>query len=241
MSAQMAFQQRDNLPINVTRGTGYTTPEVSGDVLFINAALLKKFSELFAVGTGGMLTTSAICRNIPPPTGSQIQFPVQQIGQLKADDVKSVPRLLNDIRTAFGLTISQLAKVLQVERQTVYLWLDPDQQTKIQARNRERMIDIHRMALEWNSRSAVPASKWIDSPVADGASIFSLLSSEALNVDALRVALAEVAQRATDDLDRRKHASFAETLRRRGFKPPSENAVGAILARYSGTVYSNED
>lgn len=62
-------------------------------------------------------------------------------------------RIILFIKSAFGMTMIQLAQALQVERQTVYQWLDDNQIVSMQTRNKDRLNLLFEYATQWNKLS----------------------------------------------------------------------------------------
>jgi transcriptional regulator with XRE-family HTH domain len=107
--------------------------------------------------------------------------------------VPSLQEQVASIRSAFSLQMKELAQALDVERPTVYSWLN-DRNTP-HAANRDRLHALYRVAQQWNELSHDPLGKAIHEADTHGVSIFSLLTQEPLPVAMLQIRLAEAARR----------------------------------------------
>lgn len=117
----------------------------------------------------------------------------------------STSDMLGVIRTSFSLNISELARVLRVERPTVYAWLKDENEP--QRSNRERIVAVWRLAQRWREAVQQPLRELKKIPVIDGDSILELLSDEPLRIHPL-----------TEQLDRlaRLRSTRAKPTRGRG-------------------------
>ncbi len=196
---------------------------------------------LAALGTGGMLDCSLAKSTFAQPTGTSRIFQWAPKEQDEANEPDSLRHLLSDIRAAFGFNVSQLAAVLKVQRQTIYLWLDSDEQPRIQLRNRERLTTIHTLARSWNGLSLRPAEKWLDHAAPGHESLLALMSKDYVDTGAVHALMRTVASLANEDLSARRSKSIAEKLREKGFVAPPVDVVRGTLARYTDTVTSWEE
>jgi len=148
-----------------------------------------------------------------------IQFPVAT-GGMAYSEIASTPQpptmatvadIVAEIRTAFGLPISQLAQVLGVSRPTVYAWLGDEQQPH--QRNWDKLRQIQSVAKYWNDLADLPIpEKWLRSPSANGAGILDMLAADTIDASQVEQRLLEAADR----LKERK-PSWLEDARKRGF------------------------
>lgn len=68
---------------------------------------------------------------------------------------RTVAQQVLDIRVAFGLNMSQLAKALQVARVTVYEWMRQDSAPVLQEASRDRLTSLYRCALAWKAKPRI--------------------------------------------------------------------------------------
>jgi hypothetical protein len=64
--------------------------------------------------------------------------------------------MVEELRAAFGLNVTQLAQILHVERITVYAWLRTDRMEKLSSTNRTRLWRLYQIAKQW--RRCAPLS-----------------------------------------------------------------------------------
>ena len=247
MSAQPVASHRKPRSKNRDVGTGWAGAPLSQSGSGIFCLVFESGSTLpacgvalVALGTGGALNVSTSTCALPLPTGASGVFAFAR-EEPETRPVKSASELASEVRAAFGFSMSQLASVLQVKRQTIYLWLDSEEPPRLQSRNLQRLIAIHAFAQEWSQLCTRPTGKWLNHAVAGRGSLIDLFSRGFLDRDTIRSTMQAVAARANEETSLRKRISIAERLRHKGFSPPPEEPTGSTLARYSGTVSSSED
>lgn len=132
--------------------------------------------------------------------------------------VRSVSTQLSNVKAAFGLSISQLAKVLAVKRPTIYSWMDPETGPEtLRGANRARLNALCDIAHKWNELSKLPPSRHLTASLTKGGSLFALLSADKLDRRAIEEAMkavAKVTRRPAETADAR---TLGERLRKRGF------------------------
>jgi transcriptional regulator with XRE-family HTH domain len=86
---------------------------------------------------------------------------------------RTVDELVGSIRVAFGLTVADTARVLGVERPTIYSWLRGESTPTTS--NRQRIEKVFEMADIWLSQAIPGPISGVKSVASDGKSIFDLL------------------------------------------------------------------
>ena len=130
--------------------------------------------------------------------------------QVPVSERRPVSELVNTIRSAFHLSVTDLALVLRVKRPTIYSWLKEN--PELRPENEKRLHLVASLADEWlklvpgtqgpaSLRSATPSRDFV-----------ALLSSKVLDADSLWVALADEAP-AARSVTRRSR--FREDLKSR--------------------------
>ncbi|MEZ5581924.1 MAG: hypothetical protein R3F37_03320 [Candidatus Competibacteraceae bacterium] len=121
-----------------------------------------------------------------------------------ADEVSTEPRTAHDqvrfIQASMGLTLSHLAKALNVERQTIYNWLQDEQAPVLQTRTRTRLNEIASIAHQWNTLCSRPLGKLVTSIDLGGFTLMDLLSQMPLDDMLLKTAMQKLAH----EIDARK-------------------------------------
>ncbi len=148
---------------------------------------------------------------------------------------------ISEIKAAFGLTISQLAQVLRVQRQTIYDWIDEDHPPQVQGQNRERLAAIQRLAIQWNALCQWPAGKGVTRYAVDGQTLLDLLSAETLDEVRIITVMRGLSEQVKAEWQHREKCSLANRLRDRGFQPVPEQSLRSVLAGFCGTVSLNDD
>jgi len=113
-----------------------------------------------------------------------IEFPFELIWN--TPDLRTIPENLKLIEQAFGVTVKELAHILRVSRPMIYHWragMEPSQE------NRARIEAVTRLATDWNQLEQNPIGQRMHFKQAEGNTLISLLSSEILDVSAIRVVM----------------------------------------------------
>ena len=113
----------------------------------------------------------------------------------------SLSDILRSIRSIFGLTVTQIASVMLVQRVTIYDWMDSNSMDKMRPLSRERLKTLHGIAATWASKAPL-YGKFLYEQIADGKCVFDLLTAPALDPDAFVQAYGALVQ--TKKPDRRK-------------------------------------
>jgi len=215
---------------------------------FSVAALVKVAFRpvLLLIGTGGSLSMNAaqvypaqdstasvteITQAPPPETAPEESAPAAQ----------SLAERVSAIKAAFGLTISQLAQVLHVQRQTIYDWMDEDRPPQVQGQKRERLAAIQRWAIQWNALCPWPAGKGVTSYAVEGNTLLDLLAADVLDEARLTTVLRGLSEQVKAEWQLREERSLANRLRARGFKPAPEPSLRSGFAGLGRTVWLNDD
>jgi DNA-binding transcriptional regulator YiaG len=104
----------------------------------------------------------------------------------------SIEEQIATIRSTLSLQVSELAKVLAVERPTVYAWMNG--RNVPHKSNRERLHKMFRLATHWNRMMPKPVGKALHEIDSDGMSLFSLLCQQPMPSGALRERLRSMAR-----------------------------------------------
>jgi transcriptional regulator with XRE-family HTH domain len=194
-------------------------------------------------GTGGSLNARtarqypALSATTPDPGISRSTA----TDTMPAPAVQSLAERVSAIKAAFGLTISQLAKVLRVERQTIYDWMDEENPRPLQVQKQERLAAIQRLAIQWNKVCQWPAGKGIATyTTVEGDTLLDLLSADVLDEARLQPVMRGLSEQVKGEWQCREERSFGEQARRRGFQPHGQS-LRSVLAGYGGTVSLTHD
>ncbi|MFZ1495201.1 MAG: hypothetical protein WAU60_17585 [Candidatus Competibacter denitrificans] len=215
----------------------------SGDTALVMVASGVIF--LFA-GTGGTLGPHTAQSYPAQNTTASIAEPIQtltneSIQEASIHAAQSLAERVSEIKAAFGLSISQLAQVLQVQRQTIYDWMDEEAPRQVQGQNRERLTAIQKLATQWNVLCRWPAGKGIATYEVEGSNLLALLTDDVLDNKRINKAMRDLSEHVTAEWQRREERSVGEQARRRGFQPPSQQSLRNALAGYGGTVSLTHD
>lgn len=167
------------------------------------------------VGTGGTATMEML--DVKPPTGSAMVFrfpPAYKRRQTQALFLLPQEQLVG-IRRYLSLSVSDLAKVLRVERPTVYSWLKGEAVPR--SGNVNRIGAIYSVAREWRSMSSEPIRGMLNTAYGGDTTLLGLLSDEIVDEAATHQLLTKLHE-ALDRVPPRK--SVAEIAKERGIRLP---------------------
>jgi len=124
------------------------------------------------------------------------------------------------LRRWFSLSIAEAARILQVQRPTIYSWQDGN--VPASPKNLARLHALFDLARVWRAISADPVGKYRKEPLGSGGrTLVDLLSADEIP----RAQVIEALTRIVGAVDRtrgKRPASGAELAQRFGFKPLSE-------------------
>ncbi len=201
-----------------------------------------RFIVFLIPGTGGSLNAKT-AQEYPTLSATTPDCSISRLTTIDttpAPAVQSLAERVSAIKAAFGLTISQLAKVLRVERQTVYDWMDEENPRPPQTQNRERLAAIQRLAVQWNRLCQWPAGKGIATYTVDSDTLLDLLSADALDEARLQPVMRGLSEQVKAEWQHKEERSFGEQARRRGLQPHGQS-LRSVLAGYGGTVSLTHD
>ena len=178
----------------------------------------------FDLGTGGEAVvdwTRASARTGPFTI-------VRETSDAESETFTTADRVLL-LRRWFSLSVAEAARVLKVQRPTIYSWQEGN--TPAATKNMERLRTVFDLAREWRSMSSEPVGPRRKEPIGPGDStLVGLLSARRLSQTAISEALKRIAATIEREQTRRV-ASGAELAKRFGFKAMAEDDVRGNLAR----------
>lgn len=125
-------------------------------------------------GTGGFLTDHLMRLVSSRSTGSRVRVVVEGVESTVAEPSAPISSMVNRIRLAFGLSVTDLASVLGVERPTIYSWLK-DGSTPAPVRL-ARVEQVLALADTWSGLGTGRNTPNLTSEVAPGVDLVSALS-----------------------------------------------------------------
>jgi hypothetical protein len=190
-------------------------------LLPLGSEFLKQVSALplilassLLVGTGGSATAETL--DVRPRTGTAaviFRFP-SSCGRRREQTPFLLPQeQMAGIRRYLSLNISELAKVLLVERPTVYSWLKGEAVPR--SGNSDRIAKIYSIAHEWRAMSSEPIKNMLNMKYGDDTTLLTILSEQTIDEVAARRVLARYRE-ALNRVPRQK--SVAEIAKQRGIQ-----------------------
>lgn len=131
----------------------------------------------------GTSTRVLLIRKVKP-----VEVPVARAVGLSARDK------VISIQSTLGLSTSQLATALGVERQTIYNWLQSPAPAVLQERTKSRLADMFTISEEWGRLCGRPAKKLIHTVEFDEGTLLDHLTRSSLN----RIAITSVLNSLSD-------------------------------------------
>lgn len=110
-----------------------------------------------------------------------------------------VSTLLNAVEKLFGDSPTDLAKMLRVTRQTVYLYRDPESSQEPSPENRRRLEALATLVTEAGMPLDLSLREALKAPQPEGRTLLDCLSDEVLDISALRLMLRRASDRLLRD------------------------------------------
>lgn len=104
--------------------------------------------------------------------------------------------ILAKIQAAFGVSTSDLAEILRVQRQTIYAW--NREENSPNEHSIARLQELDRKADDWNKLSAYPAKPAMKVKLQDEKSLFELLTDDSMDHHKIANAMIDAANRVND-------------------------------------------
>ena len=132
--------------------------------------------------------------------------------------------MVEELRKAFGLNVTQLSQVLHIERITVYAWLRTERMEKLNPSNRSRLWRLYQIAKQWHRYSPL-AGKYLVEPLPGRTmTLLQMLCAEQLDAGSFAHAY-ELLARATSPTARvQRHRAEQRLSLKRGVENLRKNA-----------------
>ena len=160
---------------------------------------------------GGHSATTGICIVI---TKNQIDFPeAPATMEFNLDGAMppvalSPASVLDRVRTAFGLNITETAEVFGITRQTAYQWMNLTDMDQVRSHeNRDSLKQLYIAAQSWQNHPPLKG-RWLHAFLPAGNTVLDLLKAFQVNLDALQSAYQALS---TSTADRRREEGARAT------------------------------
>lgn len=101
--------------------------------------------------------------------------------------------VLEAVRNAFAMNISEVAEVFGITRQTAYQWMKLTDMEQVRAReNRERLKQLYAASQAWRELSPLKG-RWLHAILPSGQTLLDLLKAPQIDLNSLRSAHAALA------------------------------------------------
>lgn len=175
---------------------------------------------LIAIGSGGAPTLPEF-----QSTNDSAVIIVTSHFSSETLSAQALPSQIAMIRNFMSLNISDLARVLQVERPTVYAWINESRSPH--ASNLERLKQVYMIAMEWKQISGRPIANLINVPFQDGTTTFELLCKDEIDLTVIKGKLKEIlaSQGKIVAESMRKNDRLGQLAKKHGFSPIPDQFV----------------
>ena len=168
------------------------------------------------IGTGGGATTALaeeVCfSQTSPSVVAQAPLPRRRRAALA-----TVSEKLFGIRQSLSLNISELARVLRIQRPALYGWIQGKSEPR--RANLQRLDSVYELALVWYQSAREPAAELARCRVAGSGSLLEALENERLDDARLHGILMAMKERASRVQADQSDALIAELASDRGYEP----------------------
>lgn len=132
--------------------------------------------------------------------------------------------MVEELRRAFGLNVTQLAQVLHIERITVYAWLRTDRMEKLNPANRVRLWRLYQIAKQWSGYTPLAGRYLVEPLPGRNTTLLQMLCAEQLDPGAFAHAY-ELLARATGPGARlQRHRAEQRLALKKGIENLRKNA-----------------
>ena len=165
-----------------------------------------------SVGTGGYVTPAlALAMAQTKSSSPAMEWPTSTLDAEGDIATTSPSEQVVLIRRWFSLNVADAARVLQVQRPTIYAWTSG--RALPSHEHRQRIAAVYKLASLWREQSAEPVRQRLRQPVVAGRSLFELLSGATIDAAAVARAVRLLTEAGTTEQPR----SAADVAKAHGF------------------------
>lgn len=113
-----------------------------------------------------VLNLRDVCMYVGTGVNRAVPLPFRHLPSQQTSEptLTSPSSMVEELREAFGLNVTQLAQVLNIERITVYAWLKTDRMEKLNPANQSRLWRLYQIAKQWKSYASL-GGKYLVEPI----------------------------------------------------------------------------
>ena len=193
------------------------------------------FLLALALGSGSSISPDVL-QFVKTTGGESLEFYQGLSTKRSRMPVASAKDQVSMIKIQLGLSVSDLANVLQVRRPTVYQWLSGSEPRR---NNLARLNSLYKVALEWRELSNEKPGTYIKASMLDGRSLMDLLCEDEININQISALLYRINERLSSEAPAKSRRSIAKRLSQKGYDQPSKDEQNENLRGY-GTLVSEE-
>lgn len=122
---------------------------------------------------------------------------------------------LSIIKSHLGLSITNLAIVLHVQKSTIYQWLSG---TVPEQANIQRLNDLYEIALAWRDLCKHGLESYLQYPIPGGHTLLKLLNQNFLQKRKIINMMPSIADKAESDIKNKSNRSISNRLAKGGYQ-----------------------
>jgi hypothetical protein len=169
-----------------------TTPSPSPQLptTTFNTAVLAAVLGAATIGTGGVANLQVL--NLPTFTSPVACACSVHVRQDEEERLLDTQEKIAGIRRYLSLNITDLAKVLNVGRPTVYSWATTP--VNLHSNHRKQIDTVYEIARTWRALYSDPMGRLVREPLENGRTMIDLISEDKLDSEAVSKAMLQVRQ-----------------------------------------------
>ena len=166
------------------------------------------------------------CLNFPESTSPFSTASGVLVPRQARQETALISEILLRVRAHFSVNTSELARVLGVERPTIYSW--GNENVALRKQHRARLLALDRLVRLWTRLSPRPLGPLKTASVGSR-TLIDLLSDASVSENTISEALRELARRPALDEQQTRQRSIAELARDRGWRKVSPERTDQTL------------
>ncbi|WP_232515959.1 hypothetical protein [Burkholderia multivorans] len=185
-----------------------------------------------ALDCGTALLTVVICLSdsqqqyLGTSVNAAVPLPLQlaSAGHPSEPALTTPAEMVEKLRSAFGLNVTQVAQALQVERITIYAWMRTERMEKLSSSNRSRLWRLYQIAKQWSSYAPLAGKYLVEIIPGRDTTLLQMLCGQQLDPGEFAHAY-ELLARATSPTARtRQHRADQREALKKGVENLRKNA-----------------
>ena len=153
-----------------------------------------------------------------------LSFQVSSAGSQDEPVLTTPAEMVEELRGAFGLNVTQLAQVLRIERITVYAWLRTDRMEKLNPANRGRLWRLYQIAKQWRTYAPLAGKYLVELLPGKNSTLLQMLCAEQLDPGGFAQAYELLARATSPGARVQRHRAEQRLALKKGIENLRKNA-----------------